>query len=98
MKTKLTTTTLLAAGVWLLPTLAFGDMIGFEGESGYTPAGMAAYRVQSDAGALGGAYIDSDHRSMDEAIRFQEITFVPVLAIRAVEFRTGFGTLTDAFH
>jgi len=65
MKTKLTTTTLLAAVVWLLPSLASGDMIGFEGETGYTPPGMAAYRVQSDAGALGGEYIDSDHRSMD---------------------------------
>ena len=65
MKTRLTATTVLAVLVWLLPSLASAEIIGFEGESGSTPAGMAAYRVQSDASALGGEYIDSDHRSMD---------------------------------
>ena len=45
----------------LLPTLAFADIVGFEAESGSTPAGVG-YRVQDDEDALGGQYIDTDRR------------------------------------
>jgi len=65
MKTRLTATTVLAALVWLLPSLASAEIIGFEAESGGTPSGIG-YRVQDDEeNALGGQYIDSDHRSTD---------------------------------
>ena len=55
-------TTLSAAVVWLLPSLALADIFGFQGESGRTPTGKDEYRVQDDPAALGGQYIDTDRR------------------------------------
>ena len=47
--------------------MASADIIAFEGESGITPPGVGnysdvGYRVLSDPAALGGQYIDTDHR------------------------------------
>jgi hypothetical protein len=65
MKAILSTASLLPALMWLVPSLASASIVGFQAESGTTPRGKDAYRVQSDEDALGGQYIDSDHRSMD---------------------------------
>ena len=54
--------TIAAALVWLLPSPASAVIIGYEGESGRTPTGRDGYRLQDDNDALGGQYIDSDHR------------------------------------
>ncbi len=54
--------TIAAALVWLLPSSAPAVIIGYEGESGRTPTGRDGYRLQDDNDALGGQYIDSDHR------------------------------------
>lgn len=54
--------TIAAALVWLLPSPAPAVIIGYEGESGRTPTGRDGYRLQDDNDALGGQYIDSDHR------------------------------------
>lgn len=54
--------TIAAALVWLLPSSAPALIIGYEGESGRTPTGRDGYRLQDDNDALGGQYIDSDHR------------------------------------
>jgi len=61
MKTTFGTTTISATAIWLLHTLAPAVIVGFEAESGSTPTGVS-YRVQSDPAALGGHYIDTDHR------------------------------------
>jgi len=61
MKAKLTRT-IAAALVWLMPSPASAVIIGYEGESGRTPTGRDGYRLQDDDNALGGQYIDSDHR------------------------------------
>ncbi|NRB28192.1 MAG: hypothetical protein HRU37_10995 [Roseibacillus sp.] len=54
--------TIAAALVWLVPSPAPAVIIGYEGESGRTPTGRDGYRLQDDDNALGGQYIDSDHR------------------------------------
>ena len=67
MKTRFVTTA--ATVVWLFPGLAPAAIVGFEAESGSTPTGVG-YRVQNDPAALGGQYIDTDHR--DAASPFGE--------------------------
>jgi len=59
MRTKTWLVAIAVTG--LLPSLAFADIVRFEAESGSTPAGIG-YRVQDDEDALGGQYIDTDHR------------------------------------
>ena len=61
MKTTFVTTTISVTVVCLLHSLAPAAIVGFEAESGSTPAGVG-YRVQNDPAALGGRYIDTDHR------------------------------------
>ena len=63
MKKTFVATSVSAVVVWLLPSVAPGDIVGFQGESGITPPNKPAYRIQDDPAALGGQYIDSDHRA-----------------------------------
>jgi hypothetical protein len=68
MKTPLTTITSSVALVGFLASLATADIVGFQAESGTTPAGKDGYRVQSDKDALDCHYIDSDHRDVKDPL------------------------------
>ena len=78
MNLKLVTGLVFGMAV-LAPFQTAAVIVGFEGESGDTPPDKPGYRIQDDPEALGGQYIDSDHRDAKDPFGdfgvFRQYTF-----------------------